>query len=211
MLDWWYALTPLHQVLYTVALPATLLLLIQTVLMLFGLGDHGADGADGADMDAGGIDTDGDGGADVFDHSGDSDIAAHGGGLRVFTLRGLVAFFCVGSWAGIAALDLGVAPPLSALLAVAVGAVALLLVALLLRWFTGLSQSGNVELRNAVGQEGEVYLAVPADGRGKVTVLVQERLSECEAVSADHTPLPTGARVRVVSVTEDQLLVVAKI
>ena len=58
MLIWLESLTALERVLLYVAVPATLILLIQTVLLLIGLGGgHDADGPDGAE----GADLDGDG------------------------------------------------------------------------------------------------------------------------------------------------------
>ena len=47
MMDWWNSLTSLSQIFYCIAIPSTLLLLIQTVLLFIGIGDE----ADGADAD----------------------------------------------------------------------------------------------------------------------------------------------------------------
>ena len=48
MMDWWNSLSSLSQIFYCIAIPSTLLLLIQTVLLFIGIGDE-ADGA-GADV-----------------------------------------------------------------------------------------------------------------------------------------------------------------
>ena len=42
MSAWWYALPSILKVLYCVAIPSTLIFLLDTVLMLFGLGDGAA-------------------------------------------------------------------------------------------------------------------------------------------------------------------------
>ena len=43
MLSWWASLTAAEQIFAYVAIPATMILLLQTLLMLFGLGDHDSD------------------------------------------------------------------------------------------------------------------------------------------------------------------------
>ncbi|NLJ16925.1 MAG: NfeD-like protein, partial [Clostridiales bacterium] len=42
MSEWWEGLNLLQQVLYCIAIPSTLIMLIQTVLILIGIGSHGA-------------------------------------------------------------------------------------------------------------------------------------------------------------------------
>jgi membrane protein implicated in regulation of membrane protease activity len=63
-----------------------------------------------------------------------------------------------------------------------------------------LQASGNLAADAVVGCEGTVYLAIPANGGGRVTVIVQGRQRECDAVSADGVALPTGTPVRVVRI-----------
>ena len=57
MTEWWEALSSLGKVFACIAIPATLVLLIQTILSIIGL--SGSDGD--ADVPDGGIDIDGDG------------------------------------------------------------------------------------------------------------------------------------------------------
>ncbi len=251
MMDWWNSLSTLYQTLYVIAIPATLLLLIQTVLMFVGLGQTtgdasgggmegdavGTDFDSGVDFDAGalpdgvqvdggfdlsgdgtadvdgawvdgGIDTTGDGQPDVFPGSDAPDPGAqHAHGLHWFTFRGIVAFLCIGSWTAIATLDSGLHPGWSATIALLTGALAMFLVAWLMKKALKLQQSGNLDMRNAIGQVGEVYLTIPADGKGKVTVIVQERLMDFDAVS-DRAPLENGRQVRVVGIAPGDVLVV---
>ena len=48
MIDWWNSLSVAAQVFACIAVPASLVLLIQTVLMLIGIGSEGGDGDGGA-------------------------------------------------------------------------------------------------------------------------------------------------------------------
>ena len=210
MLAWWESLDALERGFAFVAFPATALLLIQTVLTLLGLG-HDAD----ADMDLT-IDIDGDGVPDIPDISaadaasiGDQD-AGVGAGLQLFSLRGIIAFFAVGGWAGLAFLRSGMDRGLAVLLAVASGALAMVLTALILKSFLRLQYNGTLDVRNAVGLSGTVYLTIPParSEAGKVTLLLQERLTQLDAVTDCETPIKTGAEVIVVGLSGKTTLIV---
>ena len=77
MSEWWDGLSTLLKILYCVAAPSTLILLIQTIMSMFGFHDGGA----GTDFsDTSGIDFDAGGGADIpngGDLSGFHDITSH--------------------------------------------------------------------------------------------------------------------------------------
>jgi len=197
---WWNALQPLSQVYYAIAIPATVILLIQTVLLLFGLGSGGGD----ADHDIGGADHD-------FDHDADHDTgheAGHDAGahdLRIFTVRGIIAFLAIGGWAGVATIDLGVPQLLTVFISVLAGLAAMLLVAWVISQALKLQQSGNLDFDNAVGLLAQVYVPIEAGGKGKVTLIVQDRFVDWDATC--KVALKTGASVRVVGV-ENQVLIV---
>ncbi|MCG8474353.1 MAG: hypothetical protein MI784_02605 [Cytophagales bacterium] len=72
-----------------------------------------------------------------------------------------------------------------------------------------LEASGNLNLENAVGKIGKVYLTVPADEneKGQVEVLVQGRLSIFEASTQSSEPISTGEEVLIYDATDDCLLV----
>lgn len=210
MLAWWESLDALERGFAFVAFPATALLLIQMVLTLLGLG-HGAD----ADMDLT-IDVDGDGIPDIPDISaadaasiGDQD-AGFGAGLQLFSLRGIIALFAVGGWAGLALLRGGMDRGLAVLLAVAAGALAMVLTALILKSFLRLQYNGTLDVRNAVGLSGTVYLTIPParSEAGKVTLLLQERLTQLDAVTDCEAPIKTGAEVVVIGVSGKTTLIV---
>lgn len=225
--DWWNALNFLQQSFAIVAIPATVMLALQTVLLLFGLGgghdaDHGefADdhsGLDGHDMeyDAGhdfDHDTDhafdhGDGHADDHDMH---DPAHHASGIRIFTVRGLVAFFTIGGWLGIALAETTLAAPLVIAIAFAGGTAALLLTAWFIKWSLSLQDQGNLDLQGAVGKTAQVYIPIPAEGKrsGKVTMTLQERYVELSAVTTAKRNLRTDEMVKVTGVMNQNLLVV---
>lgn len=73
-----------------------------------------------------------------------------------------------------------------------------------------LQSSGTINLQNAVGNEGDVYLTIPGGGIGKVRIVIQGRLKIFNAKSADDADLPTGSRVEVAQVVSGNVLVVKK-
>lgn len=224
MTTWWNGLNLTQQIFALFALPATVILAIQTILLLLGLGSHHDGGLDpngaheanvhdgGTDMNAGAHD----GGA-INGHPDDDHIlpahqdaaADYDPGLRLFTVRGLIAFFAVGGWVGIALVDLQVGTALASLLALLAGLLALFLVAWLLRLLLGLQSSGNLDIRNAVGLTGIVYLHIPGNlqGSGKVTLILQGRSIEIDALTDLPDGIATGRQIKVISLRGDLLLV----
>lgn len=214
MTIWWASLTGLEQVLLYVAVPATLLLLIQTILLFLGGMGGGDTDADDGHLDLSGhADLSGDSpdaSADLHD-DGDAHDGHAAAGLHVLTLRGIVAFLTLFSWGGLWLSHLGLRPFWALFLGIQLGIVGMVGIALVLREAIKLQQDGTLDLRNAVGRSGSVYLTVPPQrsGPGKVNVLVQEQFWEFEAVTDSETPIPTGAEVEIVGLVDDEILLVA--
>lgn len=93
------------------------------------------------------------------------------------------------------------------LAACAAGIAAMFGVAWMMRGLSRLHSSGTVQISNAAGLNGTVYLRVPGKnaGIGKVTIDIQGRSMECAAVT-DGDEIATGARVKVVSVDGGETL-----
>ena len=227
---WWESLTLLQRVFACIAIPSTLLLIVQLVLSLVGLGDHEGDldhdgVPDGIDLDhdgiPDGIDLDGDGVPDItvadLDHDGLPDDG-HGsfteslGSLRLFTFRGILAFLAVWGWAVLAITRAGRPWLMGVLLGLVLGAAAMVLIALTMQMILRLQADGTVSLNNAVGSGGEVYLSVPPlrSGEGKVNVVIQDTMTECAAVTDEEAPIPTGTSITVVGVTKERQLIVMR-
>ncbi|MFY9345494.1 MAG: NfeD family protein [Planctomycetota bacterium] len=174
--------------LYCAAIGGTILVL-QFVLLLFGAGgDH--DTAGGGDV-----------GHDVGHDQGAF--------LKLFSLQTVSTFLTFFGLVGLGTQHVGWSPLAVALTAIAAGIAALWLVARLMRGLSRLTSSGNVDLHNAIGHTGSVYLRIPANGtgHGRVLMQVQGRTVECRATSSGGE-IPTGASVRVVARTDDDVLVV---
>ena len=209
---WLESLTVLQRVMLFIAVPATLLLLIQTVMLFIGLGggDGDADGGlDGGTPDGlhGEVHAGGDTGEGADGHGG------FFSGLHVFTIRGFITFFTLFGWSGLLFLTLGMHWFPALFLAIQIGIIGMVAVAVILREALRLQSDGTLDVRNALGERGSVYLTVPAQGQGtgKVNVTVQEQLREFEAVTQETAPIPTGSEIVVVGLTEDGTLVVSPV
>lgn len=212
MLEWWNSLGTAAQIFYCVAIPSTLVLFIQTVMMFLGFGEDGA-GDDIPDAIPDDIsDTDiGDG---VFGEDMVTEVHDLSGfeGLRIFTVRGFVAFFVVFGWVGVVMQDAGAKLWLTLLIATLCGFAMMVVLALLLRAVMRLRNDGNTDNRNAIGTSGKVYLTIPPSrtGEGKVQVMLQGSYVERSAVTDETEAIPTGSEIVVVGVSGQTDLVVRR-
>lgn len=207
LIEWWNALGLASQIFYCIAIPATLVLLIQTILMFMGL-DEGADGDIEVDI-SDGSDTDGVfGDNSLEDFEPTSDL----GSLHVFTFRGIVAFFVIFGWVGVVmesfAVHLAITIPIAALCGFAM----MLGIAFLLRFVMRLRNSGTADNRNAIGVAGKVYLTIPPSrtGEGKVNIMLQGAYVERNAVTDEAESIPTGSEIIVVGISGQTSLVVKR-
>ena len=212
MIEWWNSLNIAVQVFYCIAVPATLVLLIQTILMFIGMDDD-ADGAGDVDISSDAVADDlPDVDEGIFgDNSISEDVDGAGlDGLRIFTIRGIVAFFVVFGWVGVVMAGFDIAMYITVPVAIVCGFVMMLLLALLFKAVMGLRSDGNTDNRNAIGTAGRVYLTIPAarSGEGKVYVMLQGSYVERAAVTDEEESIPTGAEVVVIGVSGQSDLVV---
>jgi hypothetical protein len=183
------------------AILGTVLFVVRLALFFVG-GDSEADG----DFDVGDADFDGDVGefdADV----GDSDVS-----FRMLSLQTVTAFFMIFGLAGLALLkEAKWQVPGSLVGAVVAGCFAVFVVGKIMVFWKRLQSSGTIDMANAIGQQGSVYLTIPAGGTGKVQVTVQERFKVLDAIGVDEEELKTGERITVVGLNDDNTLIVQKL
>jgi hypothetical protein len=172
----------------------------QFLMSLAGLGadhDFGGDHLDGGDHLG-----DAEHGADGHDTDHDS---AHSWFLGVLSFRTIVAALTFFGLTGMAAEARQTHPMNGLIVASLAGVAALYIVAWTMRSLSRLRADGTVHIENAVGLPGIVYLTIPARraGKGKVTVTLQDRTMEYEALT-DWDDIPTGTVVQVVSVLDSE-------
>jgi membrane protein implicated in regulation of membrane protease activity len=208
--SWWEELSSLQQVFVVMATPATVILFLQTLLLLFGMG-HGHSTEFESDTSGLGDSGTPDGHALEFH---DHDTSSHDdfSGLRIFTLRGIIALLAIGGWTGAVVAGGTGSAPLSIVSALIAGLAALILVALFFKGILSLQENGNTPIKTAVGKTAEVYLRVPANrsGTGKVNVLLGSQLVEAEALTDSDMDIFPHEQVSITAVEERILIVQRK-
>ncbi|NOZ38892.1 MAG: hypothetical protein GXP24_01535 [Planctomycetes bacterium] len=196
----------------------------QFLMTMLGLGDDGAGdgdfggdvGVDVSDFDGGGdvdMDIDGDHHTPIH-HAADADVDHPGSSwlFQVLSFRTVVAaltFFGLGgAWSS----SSGHEPALSLVIALAAGGGAMFGMYHLMKAIYGFQSSGNVDIRNAVGQPAKIYIPVPSvgEGKGKVQVSLQGRTMEYEAVTDEDEKLRTGENVIVEAVVGSDIVKVMR-
>jgi hypothetical protein len=189
MNEWWAGLSVEQQIYWSIGSVATVLVLLQTLLLLIG-------------------------GATELAEAGDADMGEgtdHPSGIRLLSSRTVVAFFVGFGWTGVVASREGVGDAATTALAgVLVGGLFAAVILFLMRFLHTLRHSGSLDYRNALGEVGTVYLPVPAAmaGTGRIQVVVQGRLKVIEALTRRPPLISNGSRVRVVELVDQGTLVV---
>ncbi len=188
-MNWGFSdLSGLEKFFLICAVIGTILFLVRFVLQLIG-----------SDSD---VDTDIDvGNADVMHADADASF-------KLLTMQGLTAFFMMFGLVGFALLRGSRTNELVAVAgAVAAGMGTVWVLGRIFSSVRKLQSSGTFDNQQAIGSTGTVYLNIPAEGTGKVQVVVNGRLREYNAVAAAHEELRTGTPVRVVAVNGSILAV----
>ena len=201
----WDALTAIEKLFWFIAIPFSIIFVIQMILTFIGFGGGATDpGAETPGMN-------GDMPANGHESTHSNEDA--GPGFSFFTIRNFIAFFTVFSWSGLAFTHAGYSLVLTILWSILIGLIAMLLISSLFYFAMNMTSSGNVSVQNAIGATGKVYLPIKASkgGIGKVHVTFQGSVREMQAITNENTDLPTNTIIRVTAIADDNILLVEKI
>jgi membrane protein implicated in regulation of membrane protease activity len=181
-------LEPLLKTFWFVAIPVSVIFIIQTIMTFMG-----ADASDGVDADF------------------DSNLDGADAPFQLFSLRNLINFLLGFSWMGISFYTTVSNKPLLVLLSVAVGALFVFLFFIIIKQVQKLAEDNSFKLSNTLNKTAEVYLTIPENkkGKGKIMISVNGAFHELEAIT-EHDRIPSGALVKVVKI-ETNILVVEPI
>lgn len=185
---WWEAMNLAEKIYWCIAIPFSVLFIIQLIVTFF-VGD-----ADG--LDAGGN----------ADLSIDSDTGID---FQFLSIKNLVAFFTIFGWTGVACLRGDLSIFVTIIISTAAGLIMMTIMATIMYYMGKLSESGSLDLNNAKGKTGTVYLPVPPGrkGSGQVQIKVQG-FQTLEAMTDETETLSTGTLVEVTDVINDEILLV---
>ena len=191
---WWEGLSALNKVFAISALAFSVAFVVQMIMMVLGLDAHGHD-IGGTDIHA----------ADMHD-VGHASEGASGATLTFLSVRSIMAFGTLFTWAGTLYLATGTSPILAFIYSALWGLAGLFAVSFLLYWLLRMQEIGNVPLWKAVGEEGTVYMDIPEGGTGKVRILCGATICFVNARSRSNKPLPAGTAVKAVGTLDPRTL-----
>lgn len=173
---WWENLDLFQKIYWCIAIPSTVVLVIQSILIIFDFDDF------------------------------DNDVDFDTDGLALFSIRGIVAFFTMLGWSGLFFYDISnKSLALSIPLSLICGFIALVVIAYIIKLLLKLQSVGNIDLKNAVGKTATVYLTIPKNesGTGKINLIHQERYLEVDALTSDDEDILTGSKVKIIGLEND--------
>ncbi|MBN1427570.1 MAG: NfeD family protein [Anaerolineae bacterium] len=202
-------LTTIEMIYWGAAIVGGTFFVLRTILMLVGMGHHDFDANFDGDIDHD-IHFDSAHG-DVSDHGDTSDHSDSDFSFKFLSLQGLTAFLMMFGLVGLTLLQ----SKLHIIVTLAGGCLAGVLTVRLLGLLFGqmkhLQSDGTLDIQNAVGQSGSVYLTIPGQGTGQVQVPVQGLLRIFDAASKGEQAIPTGEKITVTGVVDNNTLIVERI
>ncbi len=186
----WSELDLMRQIYWLITIPSTLIFLLVVVLTIFG-----------SDADT-----------DVQTDVGHGFMDGDGIPFQFLSVKNIVGFFTMFGWSGLGFISTGMHPALVILASTICGFLMMLAMATLFYLMSKLAESGNLNVRNAIGRTGEVYLTIPAGrkGLGKVQITVQGSLQTLDAMTDDSEPISNSSLVQVLDVIDNQILLVRR-
>lgn len=194
MIDWLSELIVLERIYWYLAIPFTVLFVIQLASTFMGL--DSVDGAEGIEE-----------GLDI------EDDFEPGSTFNLFTVKNFITFFTVFGWSGITFSNYGMGSFNTLLVSTMLGIVVMLIVSSLFYFAMKLTYNGTMKIEDAKGLAGKVYIPIPAKraGVGKINITIQNSFKELEAITDDENSISTGTVVKVTDIVSDRILLVEKI
>lgn len=179
----------LLKVFWYLAIPSTLVFLVQTIMTFIG-----ADATDGLEADF------------------DSNLEGAQGPFQFFSFRNLIHFMLGFGWTGISFYSIVENKTLLIGIALLVGIGFVAMFFLIISQIKRLAEDNTFQIKETLGKTGEVYLTIPAkkSGIGKVQISIKGSFKELRAITESET-LKSGTLVKVKSVDSDNILVVEKL
>ena len=145
--------------------------------------------------------------SDLFDGLFDIQIGDTDLSFKALTFQGLSAFLMMFGLIGLMISEMDAPQALSILGGLGAGGFSMWMVSKLFDTFKQLEQESTMQLDNATGATGTVYLRIPPSGEGQIQITFQGAMRTMDAISADGVEIPTGTLIQVVDNVADTLRV----
>lgn len=179
--------SPVIQSFWYIAIPSTVIFLIQTLMTFMG-----SDASDGLSADF------------------QSDVAESTGPFQLFSFRNLINFLLGFSWTGIAYSSVITHQFLLISAALVSGLAFVGIFFLAMNQLQKLAEDNTFQIEKTLEKIATVYIHIPGDGEsGKIQVSVQGAIHEINALSGEG-PIPSGSKVKVTRIISESLVEVSK-
>ena len=178
-------LEPLLKTFWFIAIPTSLIFILQTIMTFVG-----ADASDGIHADF------------------DGDFSGDDAPFQLFSLRNLINFLLGFSWTGISFYTTISNTTLLILISLGVGMLFLYSFFLIIKQVQKLAEDNSFKLANTIDKTAEVYLTIPENkkGKGKIMISVNGAFHELEAMT-EQEKIQSGSVVKVVKIENNILIV----
>lgn len=182
-------LDPLLKTFWFVAIPTSIIFLIQTIMTFIGV-----DSSDGLEADF------------------DGNLSEVDAPFQLFSLRNLINFLLGFSWTGISFYTTISNPILLVALSVFVGVLFIYLFFMAMKQIQKLAENNSFNIRDTLNKTAEVYLTIPENkkGKGKIMISVNGTFHELEAMT-EKEKIQSGSVVKVVKIENNNILIVETI
>ncbi|MCB9250953.1 MAG: NfeD family protein [Flavobacteriales bacterium] len=185
-MDYLNALDPLLRTFWYVAIPASLIFAVQTIMTFIG-----ANSNEGLEAD--------------FDGNLDSADAP----FQLFSLRNLINFLLGFSWTGISFFSTIQNKNLLIAFSLLIGVAFVYLFWMIIKQVQKLAENNSFNFMETISLTAEVYMNIPSNGggKGKVLVSVKGSVHELDAISTGEK-IEAGTLVKITDIKNKNILVV---
>ena len=182
-------LDPLLKTFWFVAIPTSIIFLIQTIMTFLGV-----DSSDGLEADF------------------DANLTEVDAPFQLFSLRNLINFLLGFSWTGISFYTTISNPILLVALSLVVGVLFVYLFFVAMKQIQNLAENNSFKILDTLNKTAEVYLTIPENkkGKGKIMISINGAFHELEAMT-EKEKIQSGSVVKVVKIENNNILIVETI
>jgi len=145
-----------------------------------------------------------------IDFDTDQDISDSYDSFKYLSIQNLTAFFLMFGLVGLGLIKSHINILITLSCASLSGVFTVYLMVKIFSSVSYFESSGTLNMNNAIGQEGIVYLTIPKNGSGQIQVSIQNRMQVFDAISEHGDIIETGERVIVLRVLDGYTLSVER-
>lgn len=163
---------------WTAALGGSILFFLQLIISLIGFDDEGLDSSD---------------------HD-----------FKWLSKQSITGFIMMFGWAGLTcSQEFGMSKLMSVVIGAIAGLATFFITGLIFRLARKLSSPGTpFRIEESLGKEATVYLRIPPNGTGKISITLQDHLHEIDAITTSPDEIPSFTSVEIVSIKDPQTVTV---